>query len=429
MQQTSTVRIHPFFLNFKRPSDHSLFSPSAGERWLDEGCSFSVNFCKDIPREDSKYSAEGTLAHLLGEALFRYQFYGLSVPAQLMAKLALLEDLGAEMMSCCNQYVDVISFWLNNHDVIGDVIFFGQEVGVPVFPDESCFGTADFLIVGTKASVIIDLKYGKGKKVKPDTVQLKIYAAGLARFLENVPQDYPIHVVIHQPRIDPHPQEHSYSIAELYEFLGVIWNSIQRTKQPNLQPHEGNHCFWCPAKRTKDPSKKCPAMLDRELKVCEENFAGFFADMNAPVPHVNAPNTKRYQALLKLHALYPMIKQVVETTSEEIMLALQSGQYIEGFYIKSEEGRREINGATVDEKAQLLTSKFPQLNPYVEVPATRKLKTLSEIEKEIGKNKLDVVCTKKITKKVAVEDAKTQTLLGDMVKYAQMINNGQGQEE
>lgn len=426
---TTTLKVNPFFLNFKRPSDHSKFSPSAADRWLITGCSFSVNFAEHIPNIGSKYSEEGTLGHSLCEAVFRNTFYGLKIPDALLMQVAQLDDQGAEMFDCAHQYVEVVSFWLGNHSVIGDVVHFGLEMGIPVFPDKSCFGTGDCIIIGTKASVVIDFKYGKGKNVKADTLQLKVYAAGIFRYLENVPAGYNIHVVVHQPRTDIHPKESFYPVAELNQFLGVIWESILASEAKDLQPVEGNHCYWCPAKRTPDQRLKCPAILGKPMKLAEENFASFLHDMSAPVMSITAANPKRDAAILKLHAIYPMIKQIVEDTEDEIMMRIAGGEAIHGFFLKDHHGNRTVRGDDDAQRALMIQSKFPQVNPWKEIPATSKLRTLTEIEKEIGKNKLDPICTRKVTKKVEILDERMQAILGDLTSYAQMINNGQGQEE
>jgi hypothetical protein len=426
MNQLNTgVQLHHDFINFKRPTPHSKFSPSAADRWLSTGCSFAVNFCQGIPEEKTSYSEEGTLAHTLCEAIFRKEFYGMELPSELLIQLAMLPDHGAEMMESAHQYVEILSFWLNHREAIGEVIFMGMEHGVPVFPEKGCFGTADFVIVGTKAAALIDFKYGRGKNVRPDTVQLKVYAAGLARYLLNLPQDYRVHVIIHQPRTDSLAKEHSYSMPELYAFQKEIWQSILNSERTDLAPVEGNHCFWCPGKRTKDVKLKCPAILEKPMKVAQENFAAFLQDMNAPVDYIGAPNPKRDEAILKLHALYPLIKQIVEDTTAEIEMRLKNGEGIPGFHIVDAIGKRELSGANESEKAELIKTHFPQVNPWKEVPATTKLRTITEIEKEIGKNKLDAVCTKKITKKVEMQSEKVREVLGLLTNYAAMIANNQ----
>lgn len=426
----SQVMLSPDFANFKRPSPHSKFSPSSADRWLSNGCSFSTEFVAsmNIPEERSVYSEEGTLAHSVCEAMYRESFLCLKVPTDLQMKMALLADHGEEMWRCAVEYVSVLSYWLNNTDTIGDILYFQIEAPTPIFPERGCFGTSDCIIVGTKAAVIIDFKYGKGKNVSADTVQCKVYAAGLLRYMANVPEDYRFHIVIHQPRTNADPKEHSYSRNELSDFLNVIWASILDAERKDLTPKEGNHCYWCPAKRTNDPEKKCPAIKGKVLALANERFDSFLQDMYAPVDSIVAPNPNRDMAVLKIHALFPLMKQIVKDTTEEILMRQGRGEAVYGFTLVNEEGNRELNGANPEEQANLIAQKFPGFNPWKEVPAIVKIKTISEMEKELGKNKLNVVCTKKVTKKLTMLDDKMRTVLGDMTSFAQMINNGEGQE-
>jgi hypothetical protein len=436
----SAMRIHPYFLSFKRPAPHSKFSPSSADRWLITGCSFSTEFIesKQIPEEQTDYSRGGTLAHSLSEAMYRQEYYGLPIPESLLIEIAMWDKYQAEqgkpgateeMFRCAREYVDVISYWLNNKELVGDVIHFGLEMATPVFPDEGCFGTSDCIIIGTKAAVVIDFKYGVGKVVAANSPQLKVYAAGISRWLDNVPQGYVVHAVVFQPRVTSAPKETHYTMPDLHQFLGTIWQSIQESKRKDLVPCQGNHCYWCPAKRTKDPSKQCPTIEQNMMALANERFADFLGDMNAPVESITAPNLKRDAAILKLHSLYPMIKNIVESTSDEIRMRLLNGEVVNGFYLKDEYSKREIVGTTPEEKAGMIKGRFPHVDPWKLVPAEYKLKTITEIEKDIGKNKLDVICTRPITKKVDILDDRMNAILGDLAIFGQMTKHGEGQEE
>lgn len=418
MKVTTKLQINPILQNFVRPSEHSLYSPSAAERWIG-GCAYSIQATKDIPSESSSYSEEGTVAHAMCEAVFRKEFLGLDIPVELSMQLL---QYGEEMYEHALNYVNVISYWLNNKDAVGEVLWYGLEKGVPVFPEKGCFGTADCLIVGTKASVVIDFKYGCGKSVSADTPQLKVYAAGIIRHLINIPHDYKVHAVVYQPRIDPAPREMAYDVATLNQFLGTIWNAILESERPDLSPVEGRHCFWCPANRTKDITKKCPVIKEKPLKLAQENFAKFLADMSAPVETLTAPNPARDEAIIKLMTLYPLIKEVVENAQEEFMMRLGEGENIPGVRIIEEVGRREINAEDETKAAELIKTHFPQVDPMKIIPAKAKLKTLTELEKELGKNKLDPLCIRKVKKKIDVIDEKAQSILGEMAAYAEAVN-------
>jgi hypothetical protein len=420
------IQIHNDFLRFKRPSDHSLFSPSSADRWLETGCSFSVNFAKDIPNLSSKYSLEGTLAHSVCEAVFRQAYYGLDIPYDL--QMQMLNYDGIEMMDCAHAYVEVLTYWLRNKEQIGEIVHFDLEMGIPVFPEESCFGTGDCIIIGTKGAAVIDYKHGKGKSVSADSLQLKVYAAGVAKYLRDIPEDYLVHAVVFQPRTDMAPKETSYNIPELNQFLGVIWSSIQKSKQVDLAPCEGSHCFWCPAKRTYDLKLKCPIFLEKPMKLAAENFSQFMVDMSAPIDHIGAPNRKRDEAIIKLRTLYPLIKEVVENSESEFLMRLQDGEVIEGVRMIEALGNRELNGENDAQKAALIVSVAPEIEVFKSIPASKKLRTISDIEKEIGKNKLDSICVRKRTLKVDVLDEKMRSVLGEMAAFGEMINNGKGQE-
>lgn len=410
------------FLNFVRPTDHSKYSPSSADRWLETGCSGSLQMCKGIPNETSKYAEEGTLAHEYCEHVVRERMFMIPIPNGISLRLSQLKDGGDEMVACAEQYADVIEWWLKNPD-LGDIIWWGLEKGVPVFPELGCFGTGDCIVVGTKGAAVIDFKYGKGKNVAANTVQLQVYAAGLAKHIP-VPEgkDYNITAVVHQPRINDEAKEHTYKYKELIDFLEVIERSIHKCEKPDAPLNDGSHCFWCPARRTNDPNKKCPIIANRAVKLAAENFDKFLSETNtAPKQGDVALKAKRDQAMVKLLTLYPAIKDTVESAKDELKERLLQGEHIEGLKISEKIGSRKVTGANLDEKVQIIKQHFPELDPIEHVPAKTKLKTLSAMEKEVGKGKLNPVCTQPITKTVEVIDSKTKEILSSMSQYAKQI--------
>jgi hypothetical protein len=410
------------FLNFVRPSDHSKYSPSSADRWLETGCSGSINQSKGIPNETSVYAAEGTLAHSLCEDVVRERMLGMPVPAARFLEIAQKGFDDIEMMDCASQYADVIEYWLGNKD-LGDILWWGLEKGVPIYPELGCFGTADAIVVGTKGAAVIDYKHGKGVNVKASTVQLMVYAAGLAKHIP-VPQgmEYPITAVVHQPRTSDAAKEHTYSHKELMDFLVVIKRSIDKCEQPNAELNDGNHCFWCPAKRTKDPNFKCPIIAERPHKLAVQNFDKFLAESSlTPATGDVAAKAKRDQAIVKLMTLFPAIEAVVKEGKEEFKERLQAGEYIEGARIVEKVGSRTISGANAEERIALVRQHFPNINPTKLVPATAKLRTITDLEKELGKGKLNKICTQKISKEVEIINEKTREILNSMSQYSKQI--------
>lgn len=417
-----TIKIHPQLTGFVRPSDHSKFSPSAADRWM--ACAASIKLSEGIAEEKNEYSDQGTLAHSVCEAMFDHEHFMIDMPLELQMKLMAWESTHPgdvpEMYDCAQTYVDCVSSWLKDTDRIGDVLWYGLEKGVPVFPEKGCFGTGDCVIVGTKAAVIIDYKHGRGKNVQADALQLRVYAAGVLRHLDDLPEGYGVFSVVVQPRTDPSPKTHFYPAGQIHQFLGDIWNAIIATEQPNLEPKDGGHCFWCPAKRTKDLMKKCPTQMILPVNAAKENFEKYLADMNAPVENLGVANPKRDEAMMKIISLMPLLESIRDSAVEEFQYRMEQGEAIPGLQMVEKVGNRTFNKAEDTEIASLLTSRYPKLNPWRVIPEKKTIRTISDIEKEVGKGALDSVTVRKVKKEVRILDAKALEVMGNLAHYGNL---------
>lgn len=404
------------FIKFIRPSDHSTFSPSAADAWL--ACPGRKNLIKDIPSETSKYAEEGTLAHSVCEAVFRQEMYEMPFPIDLTMQMTMLEDQGAEMMECAYNYHSVVTSWLNDVSSVGKILFFGLERGIPVYPNQGCFGTADCVIIGDRGAVIIDYKHGKGKNVGASSLQLKVYLTGIFLHLRGIPEDYKFHAVVVQPRTDTAAKHHSYETQDLNTFSTDIWNAIQASNDSHAQPVEGNHCYWCPAKRTHDLKLKCPIMKEKPLKLAQENFGQFLKEMEMPCVVTNelASTPVRDQAMLKILALAPLVAQIAEDAEAELLARIEAGETIDGVMMIQEAGRRKLNADSIEDAEKLLTPHFPGLKVSKTVTKTS-LRSITEIEKELGKGKLDTFCIKPLKKKIKILDDSLRAILNDMRAY------------
>jgi len=131
--------------------------------------------------------------------------------------------------------------------------------------DMDMFGTADFLATGLMngepVGVIVDLKYGKGKKVKTqDNPQLAYYAVALK--LSSKKNIKRIKVSIVQPRVDEPIGSQWFDLDSLNDWQGkfilgaedALW-MLGKAKKPVYQ--EGSWCWFCPGK------KACPLIAER----------------------------------------------------------------------------------------------------------------------------------------------------------------------
>lgn len=413
--------------NFIKPDAHAVYSPSGADRWMN--CPASIKQSKGIPEETSKYAAEGTLAHSVCEAVFAQRFYGIPMSSDLQMQLIQTEDQGAEMMYCAEAYVDLLESWLKLDHEIGKVLWFGIEKGIPIFPEEGCYGTADFVIIGTKGAAIIDFKYGRGKEVQAGSTQLKMYALGLYNYIKGIPEDYEFNAVVFQPRINITAKWAGYSPEEMKEFGEEVYQAIQETRKPDAQLIDGNHCFWCASKRAKDPNLKCPVIKQKAIDVANENFDKFLVDMNdgrdiLGKPESYSPSTaKRDAALLKILSLKPLIDDMAEMAEEEIMFRIEKGEAIEGAMVRDKIGRRKWKHKKTEDIEADIMAHFGDLFPNGATKTKTMPLSITEVEKVVGKGVCDALTVKPVSKKLHISDEKTQEILDSLTNYSRMITN------
>ena len=199
-----------------------------------------------IPEEGpSKYAAEGTLAHEVCESLLKEQYCMAKRDPGVSAGLSALPDHGAEMQVCAEDYLKVIDPFMSGQTEIGKVDYWAIEKHIPIFPGAGCYGTADFIAIGEKGMVVIDYKYGRGRKVREDSTQLKLYALGCLKGLKLYGEDYKIITVVFQPRISTTPVISEYTTTQIetfeHEVVAAIETSMKTQKGDNLLA--GGHCF------------------------------------------------------------------------------------------------------------------------------------------------------------------------------------------
>ena len=93
------------------------------------------------------------------------------------------------------------------------------------------------------------------------------------------------------------------------------------------------------------------------------------------------------------------VNDVAKQATEEFEERIRSGEVVPGVKLSEVKGKRTVIGANDAEKAKTIAEKFPHLEPY-KVVTKKTIRALGDMEKEVGKNKLDVCCVQKITQKV-----------------------------
>jgi hypothetical protein len=327
-----------------------------------------------------------------------------------------MKDASVENQRNAEGWVEVIRHYLEN---LGDIVFFGLEVGLPIFPDLGCFGTADALIVGSKGCALIDFKNGVGHNVGAGTPQLRTYMASITNYAENIPEWYEFNAVVYQPNIDEAPKSMTYSKSDIDEHASDILYAIEAAEGDSAQPNLGNHCYWCPAKRAKDPRKKCPAIIKKDIETAGSEFDAVLGQLQPVSGGLVSMSDiqRRDKGLIKLMSMLPVFNNLAKEAAEEFEARIKNGEVIEGVEIVEKQGNREwVKDKELEKKIKGLYNIEPTVLPP---PRT---KTVTEVEKEVGKKKFaqcDLVM-RKSSKKLVVKEDTVNEILKEFSNFAQL---------
>jgi len=235
------------------------------------------------------------------------------------------------------------------------------------------FGTADAVIIADGMMEVIDFKYGKGVKVSAvGNPQMQIYALGaFSRFSfeYNIQR---VRMTIVQPRID-NLSEYELSVADL-----LAWARYQlRPKAEEAfgdkgRQEPGEWCRFCKVKAT------CRALADTTFEAVEQH----------PDPKTIAPDEMAGRVLPLLDVIKTWVKGVEDYTLEQAL----GGQKYAGFKLVAGRSVRKIT----DPEAVMgaLSGQFAE-DAYMK---PRELKTITDLEKVIGKKRFSELCGEWIDK-------------------------------
>ena len=251
-------------LNNHSERDHALLSASSSARWL--ACPPSAVAAEAYENEGTDYTAEGTLAHEVAEAIA----YGSNPYSDVWADK--WEGVTPEMLECATGYADYIHEQIKNDSATR---LLEQRVDFsPWVPDG--FGTADCIIIQGNTMDVIDYKYGKGVAVSAeDNPQMKLYGLGALNDYGFVYDVETIRLHIYQPRMN------NISVYETTVDALLEW--AEKTVKPTAEKaakgkgkyNPGEHCRFCPhAGRCRELTKVCTEYVETHgMKVSIEVLA------------------------------------------------------------------------------------------------------------------------------------------------------------
>ena len=216
-------------------SQHAAASPSSAAMWMN--CPASITLAEGRVRPSSLYAKEGTAAHQIAEMILAGELFP---PGRITIEGSEF-IVGLPMLKALNPYIDFVQ---KLQDRCAEVRI-EQRVGLR-WADGLVWGTTDCLAKRGGELDIVDLKYGKGVAVDPDSAQLKIYAlSAIHTFWPDALFDR-INLTIVQPRINPVPQTFSMLASDLAQWgQTTLKPAIARIVQQHTTEVYGHWCRWC----------------------------------------------------------------------------------------------------------------------------------------------------------------------------------------
>lgn len=292
---------------------HAKLSPSSAHRWME--CPGSVVMEEGLKDETTVFMAEGTAAHFLAEQCLindvdakEYQGRRLVVwrhpesesegcdfnedyQERLVEGLDLLQlftfPVDLEMSANVQTYLDDVR---SRAASMPGELHAEQKLSIEhLTGEEGAEGTTDTLIVGETILEVVDLKYGKGKRVFAEgNQQTRIYALAALEKYGLLCDFEAVTMVINQPRLD-HVSEETLTVEELLAFgeevkaaAEKVWGAnAERVELPRYLVPGDSQCQWCKAKA------KCRA-LAFEVSDTVADVEGF-EDLTTETVEAKAP--------------------------------------------------------------------------------------------------------------------------------------------
>lgn len=372
------------------PNIHALLSASSAHRWL--ACTAAPHFEENFPDGTSTYAEEGTLAHAICELYARKKFT-IMTTLKFNAELKKLQAqplYQEEMLRTAEAYVEYLTEKAMSYTATPHV---AMEVRVDLtdyIPDG--FGTCDCVMVGGDTLHITDYKHGKGVPVSAvENPQMRLYALGALRLYSAVYGDQikKVSMGICQPRLSEDASEDALTVEEL-----LAWG--ERIKPIAKEAYDGPGTF-CPG----DHCRFCKGKAQCHARAA--HFAGFSEFIGIEIAGRLDEDTRTDRIadgtpilsnadvadlLVKAEGLAAWYKDLQDYAAS----ALLAGDQIPGF--KLVEGRSNRTFTDVDEAIQaLLNAGYEEAMIY-----DRKPKTLTELEKMLGKKAFAELLSGYVTK-------------------------------
>ncbi|MGM9871349.1 MAG: DUF2800 domain-containing protein [Muribaculaceae bacterium] len=339
---------------------HALLSPSSAHRWLN--CTPSAHLEEKEADKESSYALEGTLAHAICARKLK-EYLGLADDEEReeIARLAAAYYTD-EMEELTDAYVSIVKGKLDAARAVTPDARLLVEVRLnfhPYVPES--FGTADAVVIADGRMEVIDFKYGKGVRVSAfENPQMMIYGLGA---LDAYSAEYYIRSVrmtIVQPRLENLSEWETDAEGLVKWGVDTLAPAARRAFRGEGAQRPGLWCRFCKV------NSRCRALFELG-KGSAESDARLLSDRELSE---------------EVLPLLPAIKSWVSDVEDYALHRALDGAELPGWKVVEGRSIRRIpdtEGAASVLRAAGLSAE--------EVYRPRELRTLTELERKLGKKR------------------------------------------
>lgn len=343
---------------------HAILSASGAHRWM--SCTPSARLEQTLPERkiapgQFNYSAEGTAAHELAEALLRHSMGKITD-----GELRIVEESSRATEYYTDEFrahVESYVVYVRSQAGASDTLLVEQKVDFSDWVPEG-FGTADCIILSENKVRIIDLKFGMGIKVyADDNPQLRLYALGaFAKFKEDFPNIKQVEYTVMQPRLG-HIDTATTTLDKLLDWANyVVKPKAKRAWSGVGEFVPGEHCGFCRAKT------QCRARSEFVDEVASIDF--------------RQPALLTDRELLLVYERAQAVRSYVADVEEYLInRAVNDNEIPAGYRVVETLGNRRITD-------QKLAATILQEAGFNDIYEPIKLKSCAQLEKLLPKGKL-----------------------------------------
>lgn len=355
---------------------HAILSPSSAKMWLN--CTPSARLAEEIGSKDSVFAREGTFAHELAEyalTLYGDGKYDVMDDLPIQADKWDSEFLNAEMIRYVGEYVDfVISEHYEMQRQGGKVaMLLESNVDISKYAPE-CFGSVDVQLISDTEIHIIDLKYGAGVKVYADNnPQMMLYALGCYESVKPAERKkiQTVKMTIGQCRLE-HYDSFEMSINDLLDWgKNEVKEKAKTAFAGKGELKCGDWCKFCPAKAT-----------------CRKQYENIVSDFQ----EYKDPKLMSEAEITDMIGKIDEYKSWLESLNRYVYDEAMAGKKWNGYKLIEGRTTRKFTDMEAVEVGLYSLGYKPE-----EIRKPAELKSLTELEKMLGKRKFTATLGKFIT--------------------------------